>query len=148
MSGGGGWPHNQHISERPRHDKPGRSDQPHPSIRRWQGRGGADREWQSHDACRDDQSFGTRRGKVAVRGQWVSVDVDCHWACGWGVPSPRPTAQPIGVVPGVLCERTRTVAGHGMAPDIIVVHVAPGLAATVNVHVIDSAAIMTQCDYR
>lgn len=83
-----------------------------------------------------------------MRGQWVSVDVACHWACGWGVPSPRPTAQPIGVVPGVLCERTRTVAGHGMAPDIIVVHVAPGLSATVNVHVIDSAAIMTQCDYR
>ena len=34
-----------------------------------------------------------------------------------------------------------------MAPDIIVVHVAPGLAATGNVPVIDSAAISTPCDY-
>ena len=87
------------------------------------------------------------RGEVAVRGPWVSVEVACHWACGWGVPSPRPTAQPIGGVPGGLCERTLTVVGHEMVPDITVVHVAPGLAATGNVPVIDSAAISTLCDY-
>ena len=87
------------------------------------------------------------RGEEEERDPWVSVDVACHGACGWGVPSPRPTAQPIGGVPGGLCERTRTVAGHGMAPDIIVVHFAPGLAATGTVHVIDSAAISTPCDY-
>lgn len=34
-----------------------------------------------------------------------------------------------------------------MAPDIIVVHVAPGLAATGNVPVIDSAAITTPCGH-
>lgn len=83
-----------------------------------------------------------------MRGPWVSVDVACRRACGWGVPSPRPTAQSIGGAPGGLCERTRPVAGHGMAPDTIVVHLAPGLAATGNVPVIDSAAISTPCGHR
>lgn len=40
------------------------------------------------------------------------------------------------------------MAGHGMAPDTIVVHLAPGLAATGNVPVIDSAAISTPCGHR
>lgn len=34
-----------------------------------------------------------------------------------------------------------------MVPDIIVVHVAPGLAATGNVIIIDSAAITTPYNY-